>query len=107
MNITTNTLKECHQKVEELASMVTKEARKRFGSATKVYWFGSWIKETAVETSDIDLAIDSPEQLSVQEFSRFTEWVEELPTLYSFDIINMNEISEQFKMRIQNEGKTL
>lgn len=35
------------------------------------------------------------------------EWLESLPTLYRFDAVDMSELSESFKKRIEKEGRVL
>ena len=53
--------------------------------AKEVILFGSRAKGTALERSDIDLAISG-----VSSFDELQEAIEDIPTLYSFDIVNMD-----------------
>ena len=47
--------------------------------------FGSRAKGTAGERSDIDLAVSG-----LADITDLVEEIEEIPTLYSFDIVNMD-----------------
>ena len=95
------------QKVSLLASQVADEARRCFGENIRVYWFGSWVNGDPSKTSDLDIAIDLPSDVSSSQFLDFVEWVEDLRTLYRFDIINMAEISEEFRVKIISKGKLI
>jgi len=94
-------------KVSELASAVADEARHRFGENLPVYWFGSWVDGSANKTSDLDIALDLAGTVSSVDFMSFTDWVEDLPTLYKFDVINMSDISERFRGEILSSGRKL
>ena len=53
--------------------------------AKEVILYGSRARETARERSDIDIAVTGAEN-----FELLVEEVEELPTLYSVDLVNMD-----------------
>ena len=93
------------KKVSHLASQVADEARRRFGHNTQIYRFGSWVNGNPSNTSDLDIGIDLSSNLSSSDFIDFVDWVEDLPTLYRFDIINMAEISETFRNKITSKGR--
>jgi len=57
--------------------------------------------------SDLDIGVDIQNSILASEFLDFIEWVEALPTLYQFDIINMSEISDSFKNKIIEMGRLL
>lgn len=69
--------------VEEIIHTVTGLCRKH--SAKKVILFGSRAKGTARERSDIDIAVSG-----AKNFHLLAEEIEELPTLYSVDIIDLD-----------------
>lgn len=69
--------------VEEVIQAVTELCRKH--SAKKVILFGSRAKGTARERSDIDIAVSG-----AKDFDLLVEEIEELPTLYSVDIVNLD-----------------
>lgn len=69
--------------VEEVIQAVTGLCQKH--SAKKVILFGSRAKGTARERSDIDIAVSG-----TKDFDLLVEEIEELPTLYSVDIVNLD-----------------
>ena len=71
-------------RVEDVIEAAVKLCRE-FGEK-KVFLFGSRSKETALERSDIDIAVSG-----VNDIDLLIQKVEELPTLYSIDIVNMDE----------------
>ena len=52
--------------------------------------FGSRAKGTAHERSDFDIAV-----LGVKDIEELREQIEEIPTLYSFDIVDLDECTNQ------------
>ena len=62
---------------------------RNFG-AKEVILYGSRAKGTARERSDIDIAV-----AGVENFDRLAEQVEELSTLYSVDLVNMDTCRNQ------------
>lgn len=69
--------------VEEVIENV-KELCIRF-SAREVYLFGSRAKGTYLDRSDIDIAVSG-----VDAFEDLLEAVEELPTLYTIDLLDID-----------------
>ncbi len=53
--------------------------------ADKVILFGSRAKGTSLERSDIDIAVSG-----VSEFEELSEAVQEIPTLYGIDIVDLD-----------------
>ena len=70
-------------KAEEVIREVARLCRSF--QAKEVILYGSRAKETARERSDIDIAVSG-----VDDFEELVEKVEELPTLYSVDLLNMD-----------------
>ena len=62
--------------------------------AKKVILYGSRAKGTARERSDIDIAVSGEEN-----FNELVEKAEELPTLYSVDIVNMDTCNFEKKVK--------
>lgn len=58
--------------------------------AEEVILFGSRAKGTAHEKSDFDIAVSG-----VKDVEELREQIEEIPTLYSFDIVNLDECTNQ------------
>mgnify|MGYP000335726419 FL=1 len=70
-------------KAEEVIREVARLCRSF--QAKEVILYGSRAKETARERSDIDIAVSG-----VDDFEELVEKVEELPTLYSVDLLNLD-----------------
>ena len=78
-------------KVEEVISRVAELCRQH--DAQKVILYGSRAKGTALERSDIDIAVSG-----VNDFDLLVEKIEELPTLYSVDVLNMDTCRNELLM---------
>ena len=71
--------------------------------AKKVILYGSRAKGTARERSDIDIAVSG-----VDNFELLVEKVEELPTLYSVDMVNMDTCRNQLLLEdIRQYGREI
>lgn len=70
-------------KVEEVISRVAELCRQY--DAQQVILYGSRAKGTALERSDIDIAVSG-----VKDFDALSDEVEDLPTLYSIDLLNLD-----------------
>ena len=75
---------------------------RNFG-AKEVILYGSRAKGTARERSDIDVAV-----AGVNNFDELREQVEELPTLYSVDLVNMDTCRNQLLLEdIRKYGRKI
>lgn len=71
--------------------------------AKEVILYGSRAKGTARERSDIDIAVTG-----VDDFDGLTEKVEELPTLYSVDLVNIDTCRNQLLLEdIRQYGRKI
>ena len=71
--------------------------------AKEVILYGSRAKETARERSDIDIAVTG-----VKDFDALVEEVENLPTLYSVDMVNMYTCKNQLLLEdIRQYGRKI
>ena len=75
-------------KADEVINQVAELCRKY--KAKEVILYGSRAKGTARERSDIDIAVSGAENFDI-----LVEKVEELPTLYSVDLVNMDTCKNQ------------
>ena len=83
--------------IEEVADLC------RQFQAKKVFLYGSRAKGTARERSDIDIAVSG-----VDNFELLVEKVEELPTLYSVDMVNMDTCRNQLLLEdIRQYGREI
>ena len=56
----------------------------------KVFLFGSRATGTNKERSDFDIGILGDEPISLKTFYMIGDFIDELPTLYKFDWVDMN-----------------
>ena len=70
-------------KVEEIIQAIIKICNEF--QAKEVVLYGSRAKGTARERSDIDIAVSG-----VKDFDKLSDEVEDLPTLYSVDLLNLD-----------------
>ena len=83
--------------IEEVADLC------RQFQAKKVILYGSREKGTARERSDIDIAVSG-----VDNFELLVEKVEELPTLYSVNMVNMDTCRNQLLLEdIRQYGREI
>lgn len=88
-------------KVEEVISRVAELCRRY--DAQKVILYGSRAKGTAVERSDIDVAVSG-----VKDFDALSDEVEDLPTLYSVDLLNLDTCRNDLLMEdIRQYGREI
>lgn len=75
-------------KVEDVIEAAVKLCREF--NAKEVILFGSRAKDTAIERSDVDIAVSGVENIDL-----LIQKIEELPTLYSIDIVNMDDCKNE------------
>lgn len=86
------------EEVIEEVTMLCREFR-----AKKILLYGSRAKGTARERSDIDIAVTG-----VEDFDTLAEAVENLPTLYSVDLLNLDTCKNQLLLEdIKQYGREI
>ena len=71
--------------------------------AKEIILYGSRAKGTARERSDIDIAVSG-----VKDFDALVEAVEDLPTLYSVDLLNLDTCRNQWLLEdIREYGRKI
>ena len=65
----------------------------------KVFFFGSRVREDNFSRSDIDIGIFGPKEVPAGIKLKIEEEMEELPTLYKFDIVDFKDVSKKFKVQ--------
>ena len=73
----------------------------------KIFLFGSWAKGTALETSDLDIAILGPKAVEQEIMIRIKSSIDGIPTLRSVDIVDLNLSGEEFKDRVLKHSRVL
>ena len=69
-----------------------------------VYLFGSRANGTMTRNSDIDVAVLSKELLPVGLLSKIREKLEDSQILYNVDLVDLSEVSQEFKVKVIREG---
>lgn len=88
-------------KAEEIIKEVAALCKKFH--AKEVILYGSRAKGTALERSDIDIAV-----AGVERFDLLADEVEDLPTLYSVDLLNMDTCRNQLLLEdIREYGRKI
>ncbi len=88
-------------KADEVINQIAELCRKY--KAKEVILYGSRAKGTARERSDIDIAVSGAENFDI-----LVEKVEELPTLYSVDLVNMDTCKNQLLLEdIRQYGRKI
>jgi predicted nucleotidyltransferase len=66
-------------------------------SSYRVFFFGSRVKKDNFPRSDIDIGIEGPRELSAKIKLEIEEEMDNLPTLYNFDLIDFKKVTSEFK----------
>lgn len=92
------------QRVEEIIQLVIDILKKHLDNFT-LYLFGSRSKGNNLKTSDIDLAIDTI--CDKNQLKKAKTEINDIDTLYSIDIVNMNDMDKQFREIVLKSGKKI
>ncbi|MFQ5722656.1 MAG: nucleotidyltransferase family protein [Candidatus Aminicenantales bacterium] len=63
----------------------------------RVFFFGSRVAECNSPRSDIDIGIEGPEEIPARASVEIRESLDNLPTLYRFDIVDFHKVTPDFK----------
>jgi len=63
----------------------------------RVFFFGSRVKGDNFPRADIDIGIEGPREIPAEIKLEIEERINNLPTLYKFDIVDFKEVSKKFK----------
>lgn len=66
-------------------------------SRYKIFFFGSRVKGDNFARADIDIGIEGPEKIPVERKLNIEEEIDNLPTLYKFDVVDFSKVSSSFK----------
>ena len=78
--------------IQEILEEIQRISR-QYG-AREVILFGSRAKGTETERSDIDIAVSGAER-----FDELEEAIDEIPTLLSFDVVNMDTCQNELLLK--------
>ena len=76
----------------------------RFLPDARILLFGSRARGDAKQTSDFDFAIDAGSKIALDVIARIEGEIEELHTLKSVDIVDLNRVNPAFKTIILKTG---
>ena len=82
-----------------------KEFTRKFwqNQPVRIYLFGSWARGEAKRSSDVDIAIESREDMSFL-IGEFREALENSCIIYNVDVVDMNFAAESLCKKIREEG---
>lgn len=87
--------------IQEILEEIQRISR-QYG-AREVILFGSRAKGTETERSDIDIAVSGAEH-----FDELEEAIDEIPTLLSFDVVNMDTCQNELLLKeIREYGRKI
>jgi len=66
-------------------------------SSYRVFFFGSRVKKDNFPRSDIDIGIEGPDEIPAKTKLEIEEELDNLPTLYKFDLVDFKKVSSEFK----------
>ncbi|MFA9461175.1 nucleotidyltransferase domain-containing protein [Thiohalorhabdus methylotrophus] len=95
------------QRVRSVARHAAQALRKELGMEARILWFSAWPRGEARTGAPIELAIESPSLLDTRALSRARERVEALDTLYSFNVVDLDQTEAARRERMQREGMEL
>lgn len=73
----------------------------------KLMLFGSWTKDVAQSTSDVDIGILGDESVDDMTMFRIREEIKGIPTLRSVDVVDLRTADERFREEALNHAKSL
>jgi predicted nucleotidyltransferase len=73
----------------------------------RVYLFGSRARGNAGRCSDFDIGIDGSKPLDLSVFFEIKDSLERIPTLYQFDLVDLNRASSKLRESARREGRLL
>ena len=76
----------------------------RFLPDARILLFGSRARGDAEQTSDFDFAVDAGSKIPLDVITRIKDEIEELRTLKSVDIVDLNRVNHAFKTIILKTG---
>ena len=92
------------EEVSRLAAVAARAVRDLTGPTTRVLWYGSWVRGTAVPRSDVDLAIVEDGAVPPLVMARLRERIDEIATLRKIDLVDIHAVGEGMRTRILSEG---
>lgn len=87
-----------HYSVDKLKNQINDIVGKYLDlSLYHVFFFGSRVTESNSQSSDIDIGIEGPEKIPARIISEIKEDLDNLPTLYKFDLVDFKQVTPNFR----------
>ena len=81
--------------------------KKYLSEDCKIFLFGSWTKGDALDVSDIDIGILSKKQVPWSLMTKILQEKENIATLRSIDVVDLNSMEKSFKDNALKQAKIL
>jgi predicted nucleotidyltransferase len=101
--------KQISERENQVKAMIKQQlhSAKELLQGHKVLLYGSRAKGMARPKSDFDIGIWGDEPLSLGAFYKLEDMMEDLPTLYKIDLVDLNRTSAKFQERALRHVETL
>lgn len=87
-----------HDSFHSIKSQVLAILDKHLGATNyKAFFFGSRITGRGSERSDIDIGIQGTQRIPYGVWGDIAEEIEDIPTLYTIDIVDFQRVSPEFR----------
>lgn len=86
-----------HISKEDLSKMIQTIIKKHIKEPVDIFYFGSRVDGTGDDRSDIDVGVIAPFPLSLSTLNAIKEDLENLPILYTIDLVDFSNASDAFK----------
>jgi len=73
----------------------------------RVLLFGSRARGNATQRSDFDIGVDGDQPLPIDTFYELEDALESLPTLYSFDWVDLARANSRFREEALNSARVI
>lgn len=78
---------------------------KKYLPTVRIYLFGSRARGDYAAESDIDIALDAGKKIDQYKLGQIKEEIEESTIPFTVDVVDLYNISEDFKKNILKDGK--
>lgn len=92
---------------DHLLKQVKGIVRNHLSDDYRVMIFGSWTKGNALKNSDLDIAILGQKPVPRNSMVKISQEVDDLPTLRSIDVVDLQAVEEKFKNQVLEHAQTL
>ncbi len=92
---------------EIVLKKASKIIRKHLSEEFRILVFGSWAKGEAMENSDLDVGILGKEKVPWDDMVHIRQELDELPTLRSIDVVDLNSVEDNFRNNALKHAKSI